>query len=187
MSHQSEQSLRELVDTLSRFSALLPSVDAAGAALIAALRSGGKILTAGNGGSAADALHLAEELVGRFSKNRRSLPAISLCADPTLLTCIANDFGFDQVFARQLESLGEPGDVFVAFSTSGNSKNINAALAVAKAASLSTVAVLGNDGGEARGIADYQIIVPSTVTARIQEVHTFVLHSWLEAVEDQCA
>ena len=178
-----ESGLNDLVATLVCFRALLPAVRLTGEELRKSLRCGGKILTAGNGGSAADALHLTEELVGRFDKERPSLPAISLCGDPTLMTCIANDYGFDQVFSRQVEGLGRPGDMLVVFSTSGNSPNLIAALETARACGLRTIAVLGKGGGTAKGMADFELIVPSSVTARIQEVHTFVLHSWLALLE----
>jgi D-sedoheptulose 7-phosphate isomerase len=175
--------LSELVATLNRFRDLLPTVEAAGADIRAALKAGNKLLSAGNGGSAADALHLAEELVGRFDKERPSLPAVCLSADPTLLTCIGNDYGFDQLFARQVQGLGRPGDILVVFTTSGNSMNLVHALTEGKRLGLRTIAVLGKSGGKAKGLADHEIIVPSTVTARIQEVHTFILHSWLSIVE----
>ena len=175
--------LEDLIATLERFRALLPAVEAAGAEIRGAIKAGHKLLTAGNGGSAADALHLAEELVGRFDKERVSLPAIALCADPTLLTCIGNDYGFDRIYSRQIEGHGRPGDVLVVFSTSGKSPNIVAALQAAKAGGIKTIAVLGKDGGPAKGLADHELIVPSTVTARIQEVHTFILHAWLTQLE----
>ena len=153
------------------------------AAAIKTLKSGGKILTCGNGGSAADALHLAEELVGRYSRNRRSLPAVCLNADPTLLTCIGNDFGFDEVFARQVEGLGGKNDLLVCFTTSGNSTNVLRALAVAKKMGVTTVALLGKDGGQAKSKADLELIVNSSDTARIQEAHTLILHALLERIE----
>jgi D-sedoheptulose 7-phosphate isomerase len=153
------------------------------AATIGALKSGGKILTCGNGGSAADALHLAEELVGRYNRDRRSLPAVCLNADPTLLTCIANDFGFDEVFARQIEGLGGKGDVLVCFSTSGNSPNIIHALDAARKHSVKSVALLGKGGGKAKGKADLELIVASADTARVQEAHALLLHALLERVE----
>ena len=157
--------LEDLIATLERFRALLPAVTAAGEEIRQSIKSGHKLLTAGNGGSAADALHLAEELVGRFDKERPSLPAIALCADPTLLTCIGNDYGFDQIYSRQIEGHGRPGDVLVIFSTSGKSPNVVAALRAAKARQIKTIAVLGKDGGPAKGIADHDLIVPSNVTA----------------------
>lgn len=177
--------LEDLIATLERSRALLPAIDAAGREIRRALASGHKLLTAGNGGSAAAALHLAEELVGRFEKERPSLPAISLCADPTLLTCIGNDYGFERLYSRQIEGLGQPGDVLAVFSTSGKSPNIVAALHAAKARQVQTIALLGKDGGPAKGLANHEIIVPSSNTARIQEVHTFVIHAWLSALENE--
>lgn len=175
--------IQDLVDTLHRFRDSLPLVEAAGLDIRATLARGNKILTAGNGGSAADALHMAEEMVGRFEKERPPLPAICLCADPTLLTCIGNDYGFERLFSRQVEGLGRPGDMLVVFSTSGNSGNLNQALEKARSQGLKTIALLGKTGGGAKGKADHEIIVPSNVTARIQEVHTFVLHAWLAQIE----
>jgi D-sedoheptulose 7-phosphate isomerase len=175
--------LDELTTTLHTFRALVPDVASAGETLRLALERGGAILTAGNGGSAADASHLAEELVGRFDKERGPLRAVSLCADATLLTCVANDYGYEQIFARQVEGIGRPGDVLVAFSTSGASPNIVLALKVARARGLKTVALLGKTGGSARGLADHEVLVPSNVTARIQEVHAFVFHVWLSLIE----
>lgn len=178
-----EQQLDDLLSTLVRFRSLLPAVEATGDEIWLALKSGRKLLAAGNGGSAADALHLVEELVGRFEKDRLPLPAIALCADPTLLTCIGNDYGFEQVFARQVQALGNKGDVLVVFTTSGKSPNIVAALQTAAARGLRTIALLGKDGGAAKGLADHELIIPSQNTARIQEVHTFILHSWLARLE----
>jgi D-sedoheptulose 7-phosphate isomerase len=152
-------------------------------AVVQTLRAGGKILTCGNGGSAADALHLAEELVGKFNRDRRSLPAVCLNADATVLTCIANDFGYDEVFARQIESLAGKQDLLVCFTTSGNSRNILRALETARQRGLKSVALLGKDGGKARDGATWELIVPSTDTARIQESHTLLLHAILERVE----
>lgn len=153
------------------------------AAVVNALNSGGKILTCGNGGSAADALHLAEELVGRYNRDRRSLPAVCLNADPTLLTCIANDYSFDEVFARQVEGLGGKNDVLVCFSSSGNSPNVVRALEAARKLGVRSVALLGKGGGKAKGQADLELIVASADTARIQEAHTLLLHAVLERVE----
>ena len=157
--------------------------DRLAAATVKALRAGNKILTCGNGGSGADALHMAEEFIGRYRSNRRSLPAVCLNADPTALTCIANDFGYDEVFARQVEGLGTRGDVLVCFTTSGNSMNCLRALSVAKSRGLVTIALLGKDGGKSKGVADFEIIVGHRDTARIQEAHTVILHALLEVVE----
>jgi D-sedoheptulose 7-phosphate isomerase len=152
-------------------------------AAITALRSGGKILTCGNGGSAADAMHLAEELVGRYKGNRRSLPAISLAADATLLTCIGNDYGFDEVFSRQIEGLANQNDLLVCFSTSGNSPNILRALEAAKARHVKSVALLGKGGGKAKGRADLEIVIANSGGGRVQEAHTLILHALLEVIE----
>jgi D-sedoheptulose 7-phosphate isomerase len=157
--------------------------DKLAAATVQCLKNGGKILTCGNGGSAADALHMAEEFVGRYRGNRRSLPAICLNADPTALTCIANDFGYDEVFARQVEGLGNTGDILVGFTTSGNSPNVLRAFSAAKARGLTTVGLLGKDGGKARGQVDMALVIESSDTARIQEAHTVIIHAVLEVVE----
>ena len=175
--------LDDLIQTLRRFDSLMPIVAQATETLIHTLRSGGKILTCGNGGSASDASHMSEELVGRYKGERKSLPAVCLSSDGPLLTCIGNDYGFDSVFSRQVEGLGRPGDVLVVFSTSGNSENIRRALAAAKERGIKTISLLGKDGGKCRGLADHEIIIPSAVGARIQEIHTFVMHWWLERVE----
>lgn len=180
-----ETTHKELLATLERFSSQLPLVEESGHALIRSLRQGGSILSCGNGGSAADALHLAEELIGRYRAERRSLPAVCLAADATALTCIANDYGFDEIFSRQVSGLGREGDVLVGFTTSGNSPNVLKALEAARAEGLFTICLAGKDGGRAKGLADLDIIVPSENTARIQEVHTFILHSWLEMVEGE--
>lgn len=175
-----------VADSCAALQTLLPqqaTFDRLADATVQCLKHGGKILTCGNGGSAADALHMAEEFVGRYRSNRRSLPAICLNADATALTCIANDFGYDDVFARQVEGLGVKGDILVGFSTSGNSPNILRAFAAGKARGLITVGLLGKDGGKAKGNVDFEIIVRNPDTARIQEAHTVVMHALLEVVE----
>jgi D-sedoheptulose 7-phosphate isomerase len=141
------------------------------------------LLTCGNGGSATDAQHLAEELIARYRSNRRALPAIALTADSAVLTCIGNDFGYEQVFARQVEALAGPGDLVLCFSTSGSSPNIVAALHAARARGAGSIALLGKDGGAARGLADLALVVASDDTARIQEAHLQVLHYICEVVE----
>jgi len=152
-------------------------------AAAAALKSGGKILACGNGGSAADAMHLTQELVGRFRGNRPSLPAVSLAADPTALTCIGNDFGFDNVFSRQVEGLANTNDLLVCFSTSGNSPNILRALEAARSKGVKSVALLGKGGGKAKGKADFEIIIANADSGRVQEAHTLILHALLEVIE----
>ncbi len=148
-----------------------------------ALLAGHTVYTCGNGGSATDAFHLAQELVGRYRSDRRPLPAVCLNADVTALTCIANDFGYEHVFGRQLDALGKPGDVLVSLSTSGNSPNILNALRVARERDVVAVALLGKNGGPALAMADYAYVVPSHSTARIQEVHTLLLHAICEDIE----
>ena len=179
------QQLDDLSTTVENFRGQLPEVEITGKKLAAVLAGGGRILTCGNGGSACDALHLSEELVGRFDQNRRSLAAICLSADAPLLTCIANDFGYDSVFSRQVEGLGRLGDVLIVFSTSGNSPNLVGALQVARQRGLATISLLGKNGGKCRGLADHEIIIPSVTTARIQELHTFILHAWLGLIESE--
>ena len=151
--------------------------------IISALESGGKVMTIGHGGSAADALHMSEELLGRFDADRRPLPAVSLVADPTLLTCIANDYGFAHVFSRQVEGLGKPGDVLVVFSTSGNGEGIRWAIEAAGKKDVVTVGFLGKGGGEAADLCEHVLVVDSQSTARVQEVHTLILHLILERVD----
>lgn len=178
-----KDSISELQSVLSASLALEGAVSAAGQAILEILINGGKLMTCGNGGSAADAMHLAEELVGRYSRERRALAAICLNADPTALTCIGNDYGYEQIFSRGIEALAKPGDVLVGFTTSGHSPNVIRAFEAAQKLGVITVLLSGKDGGKARGHCDHEIIVPSNNTARIQEVHTLVLHQWLEAID----
>lgn len=154
------------------------------ACVVDGLKSGGKVMTAGNGGSAAEALHMAEELIGRFRGDRASLPAVALVADTTALTCIANDYGYDQVFGRQVEGLGRAGDVLVLFSTSGNAKNLEIAARAAAKRGVKTICFLGRDGGRLAGKGDFEIILDHTATERIQEAHQVLVHIVLDAVEE---
>lgn len=150
------------------------------------LEAGGTLYTAGNGGSASQALHLAEELIGRYRGNRQPLRAVCLNADPTALTCIANDFGFDQVFARQCEALLTPNDVLLVFSTSGKSPNIIKTLEAARSRRASAIGLLGQDGGPARALCDTALIVPADSavdSAHIQEAHEVAMHLLCEALE----
>ena len=142
-----------------------------------------KILIAGNGGSAADAQHFAAELVGRFQKNRRALPCIALTTDTSNITAIGNDFGFEQIFSRQVEALGNPGDVFIGISTSGNSANIIVAVEEARKRQMYTIGLLGRDGGVLKDKVDHAVVIPHDVTARIQEAHIFILHYWADMIE----
>src|ERR1700730_609700 len=156
----------------------------AAAAIIASLRTGGKLIAFGNGGSASDAQHMAAELVGRYVVNRQALAAVALTINTSLLTAIANDFGFQEIFSRQLEALAKPQDVVFAISTSGNSPNVLRALETAKALGLKKIGLTGNDGGKLRDLVDICIIVPSTSTPRIQEAHTLVIHILCGIVEN---
>jgi D-sedoheptulose 7-phosphate isomerase len=178
-----DQQLDGLAQAVAAAKASLPALDRCAELIADCLERGGKILAAGNGGSACDALHLCEELVGRYRDNRRALPAISLAADGTTLTCIGNDFGFDQIFARQVEALGQTGDVLVLFTSSGNSPNLLRALEAARGRGLKTVALTGRGGGKLAGRADAEWIVPSDHGARVQELQTWAVHVILEVVE----
>lgn len=178
-----ETQLHELQETVRATESKIGLVVEMAEAVVAALRAGRKILTAGNGGSAADALHMAEELVGRYRSNRAPLPAVALAADATALTCIGNDFGFEHIFSRQVQALGQEGDVLVLFSTSGNSQNLIEAAAAARAKGVRILTLSGKSGGKLAPISDLSWIVPSQNTARIQELHTWAMHCILECVE----
>src|SRR5438552_2677047 len=151
------------------------------------LRAGGKILFFGNGGSAADAQHLAAEFVGRFVRERAGLPAIALTTDSSILTAVGNDYGFDQIFARQVQALGRPGDVAIAISTSGNSPNIIEGVKAARKGYLKTIGLSGKDGGFLAAEADVVITIASTSTARIQEFHITIGHILCELKEEALA
>jgi len=148
-------------------------------------KNGKKILIAGNGGSAADAQHFAAELVGRYGFDRPSLPSLALTTDTSALTAIGNDYGYDYVFSRQLEGLGVEGDLFIGISTSGNSQNVLNAFESAKARGITTVALVGRDGGKMGQMADYAIIIPSDKTPRIQESHLLVEHIICDIIEKE--
>jgi D-sedoheptulose 7-phosphate isomerase len=163
--------------------ALLPAVRAVAEALCAAFAAGGRLYTSGNGGSAADAQHFTGELIGHYQRDRRPLPAVTLSTDPTVLTCIANDYSFEDIFARQVEALARPGDVVAAFSTSGRSPNVVAGLKAARGAGAVTVLFGGGDGGPAKQFADHLLLSPSSRTPRIQEAHTLMLHMISEHVD----
>jgi D-sedoheptulose 7-phosphate isomerase len=156
----------------------------AGRAMAAAFRAGGKVLVFGNGGSAADAQHLAGELVGRYLVDRRALPAIALVTDPSIVTAVGNDLGFEQIFRRQVEAHGRAGDVAIGISTSGRSKNVLAALEWAKAHGLVTIGLTGEGGGALASLVDHLVDVPSRETPRIQEVHGVVVHLLCQIAEE---
>ena len=152
---------------------------------VQSLRTGGKLLFCGNGGSAADAQHLAAELTGRFIKDRRPLAALALTTDSSTLTCIGNDYSFDEVFARQVRGIGRVGDVLLAISTSGNSINVLRATEEARAIGISVIGLLGREGGKLSELCDVSIIVPSQATSRIQEAHILIGHTLCEMIEQQ--
>lgn len=161
----------------------LAAVTTAADAIGRSLRSGGKLLAFGNGGSASDAQHLVAELVGRFEGERRALAAIALTADSNVVTAISNDYGYDRVFVRQIEGLGRPGDVAFGISTSGRSPNVIAALAAAKDSGLITIALTGRDGGPMGAAADIHLHVAEEATPRVQEVHRTILHAMCSLID----
>ena len=168
---------------LARVDELLPQVDEAARLIVAAYEREGRVLAFGNGGSAADAQHLAGELVGRFARERRPLAAVALSTDPSVVTCIANDFSFEDLFARQVEAHVHAGDVAVGYTTSGRSENVVRGLRAARAAGAQTVLFAGGDGLPAAEHADVALLVPSTSTARVQELHLLLMHLVVEQVD----
>lgn len=172
--------------TTSALAAVAEEAVAAGLVLADALARGGKVLAFGNGGSATQASHLAGELIGRFRDNRRPYPAIALSSDPGSVTCIANDFGYDSLFARQVEALAQRGDVVIGLTTSGRSANVLRGLAAAGMSGAVSIALTGA-AGLVDATADHIVAVPSTVTAHVQEIHLMVIHVWCAAVDDMLA
>jgi D-sedoheptulose 7-phosphate isomerase len=176
--------IRQSIEAHSRLVAeCLPAIAASADALVQAYRGGHKAIFFGNGGSAADAQHLAAEFVGRYLLERQPLPALALNGNSSAVTAIGNDYGYEQVFARQLEALGAPGDVAVAISTSGNSENVIAAVHCARRKNIFTIGLTGSSGGRLRGLVDVLIAVPSDETPRIQECHILVGHAMCDVVE----
>ena len=168
-----------------RTTGYLDLVNEAGMRLAQIIKQGNKVLLAGNGGSAADAQHFAGEIVGRFLMERNAIPALSLCADPSVMTCIGNDYGYEEVFARQVQGLGKEGDAFIGISTSGNSENIIRAITEARKKNMFVVGFLGKDGGKIKDLCDVALVVPSNSTPRIQEIHTFTVHLLCEMIEKE--
>ena len=185
MSHlpQFRDAVAAAKETLGSLSSLEARIVEAADLIEQCLRAGNKLLVCGNGGSAADASHFATELVVRFAKDRRAYPAICLASDGGLLTAAGNDYGFDEIFARQVAAFGKPGDVLICLTTSGKSKNVLRALEEAKVRKLKTIAFLGRDGGSTIGMADVDLLVRSDSTARIQEAHQLLLHVLCEIIE----
>jgi D-sedoheptulose 7-phosphate isomerase len=188
---QSSEVLKTAIEaakkTLQSLFDLDSQVAKAGKLIEQCLRAGNKLLVCGNGGSAADASHFATEFVVRFMKDRPAYPAICLAGDGGLLTAAGNDYGFDEIFARQVAAFGLPGDVLICLTTSGKSKNVERALQEAKTRKLKTIAFLGRDGGSTLGMADVDLLVRGDSTARIQEAHQLLLHVLCETVESRLA
>jgi D-sedoheptulose 7-phosphate isomerase len=178
-----ERTLADTVRTLESLAEVRPAIDAAAALILKTLKGGGKLLICGNGGSAAEAAHFATELVGRYAASRRSLPAVALSSDGSLLSCIGNDFGYDHVFARQVSGLARPGDLLVVLTSSGNSANILLALAEAKRLGIASLSLLGRSGGKAKGLATCEVVVPGERGAPAQEAHLFLIHYFCELIE----
>ena len=177
------QSLQEGIELRQQMLELAEAVEAGGRLLIEALAGGGRVFFCGNGGSAADCQHIAAELVGRFEMDNQ-LPALALTTDTSILSSIGNDFGFDQVYVRQVRALGRQGDCLVAISTSGNSANILRAVEAAKESGMTTVGLAGGQGGQLAHLCSHTLVVPSTRTCRIQEIHISVGHIWCEMIEE---
>lgn len=155
---------------------LLPTLEAVSARLVKCLQNGNKLLVMGNGGSAADAQHLAAELVGRFVTERRALPAIALTTDSSILTAVGNDYGFDEIFQRQIQALAQPGDLVLGISTSGNSVNVQKGLEAAKQSGCISIGLLGSGGGKIAPLVDHNLTVPSKITSHVQEAHVVMIH-----------
>ncbi len=177
------QQLEEHRELFAVMESVGEAVVAAAGLMTRCLARDGKLMFCGNGGSAADSQHLAAEFTGRFVRDRRPLAAIALSTDTSALTSIANDYAFDEIFERQVEALGRPGDCLVGISTSGNSANVLRAFAAARRLGVSTIGLLGRDGGRLAALSDARIVVPSQTTARIQEAHIFIGHNLCTLVE----
>jgi D-sedoheptulose 7-phosphate isomerase len=177
--------LRESARVLTATTRHAPEIDAAAQALLRCYRNGGRVLTFGNGGSSCDAQNFADELVGRYRRNRPPLSALALTVNQGDLTSIANDFGYEEVFARQLRAHGRAGDVAVAISTSGNSKNVLRAIGAARELGLTVIGLTGRSGGKMKTLCDHLLCVPSDSTARVQEAHITVIQIWCGILEDE--
>lgn len=178
---------KELIEnhqqTVEQVYALIPVIEQIAEQGVRALKNGNKLLICGNGGSAADAQHFAAEIVGRFTRERRGYPAIALTTDTSILTAIGNDYGYDTIFSRQVEALAGKGDIVIGLSTSGNSPNVLKAFELAAKMECTTVALLGKDGGSIKDHADFNLIINSNITARVQECHILIIHILCEIIE----
>jgi len=185
MKNNIEMSLKESADNFVYFASdkrNIKIIEQISGKIANAFENGNKVLICGNGGSSTDAMHFAEELTGKFRKERRALPAITL-TDPSHITCVANDYGFEEIFARSVEAYGKKNDVLIAISTSGNSQNVINAVKIASDRKMMTFGLLGKDGGKLNSKCDLQLIVPGKTTDRIQEIHIAVLHIIIETIE----
>lgn len=178
-----EQSRQSALAVFNSLTVLAEPLEKAALVSVECLQAGSKLLVCGNGGSACEAQHLVGELVGRYKLERRALPAIALNADGATLSCIGNDYRFEDIFSRQVEAFSKPGDLLVVFTTSGRSLNILKALATARQLGIRSISFLGRDGGPALPLTDYAIVVPHLETARIQEAHQFLLHCLMDRIE----
>lgn len=186
MKNKIEKSFLEHIDVANKtYQSLVEQIYQAGKKLSDTLNSGGTVFWCGNGGSAGDSQHIAAELIGRFKKNRRPLRSVALTTDTSVISCIANDYSYEEIFSRQLEGLGREGDMLVAISTSGNSGNVLNAIEQAQKQRISTVGLFGGNGGDALAKVDLAIVVPSFSTARIQEIHILIGHILCEIIESE--
>jgi len=178
-----EESLKEHLETVTKLRDLLNEIETLGKKLRDTLKKGNKVLLMGNGGSAADCQHIAAELVGRFKKERKGIPAIALTTDTSILTAVGNDYSFYEIFARQIEALANKGDLVIGISTSGNSENVVRGILKAKEIGCYTVGLLGKNGGKLKDLVDLAIVVPSNNTPRVQECHILIGHIVCEIVD----
>ena len=180
------RNIYELRELLNKFSDdEINKIITISSVIVKTINSGGCIFWCGNGGSASDSQHLSAELIGRFKKNRIPFKSLSLNSDTAAITCISNDFGYENLFSRQLEALGNKGDLLIVLSTSGNSRNIEKVLEKAKIEQIQTISLLGKGGGLIKNMADYSLVIKSDITARIQEMHTLIGHIICEIVEEE--
>ena len=185
MTSPTVNALKEAHDLLTKVledKDFINKIDKAGNILAETMKSNNRVLSCGNGGSMCDASHFAEELTGRFRKDRKALPAMSL-ADPAHMSCVSNDFGYDFIFSRMIEAWGNKDDLLLAISTSGNSANVIKAVEVAKSKGMKVIGLLGKDGGKLEAICDLSLVVPSQITDRIQEIHIKIIHIMIESME----
>ena len=180
-----KQLLAEHLQVMQSLEGLIPKVNRAAELIVQCLQSGGKILLCGNGGSAADSQHIAAEIIGRFETERHALPAIALTTDTSILTAVGNDYGYKEIFSRQVQGLAKPKDVLIVYSTSGNSENIIAAVDSARTIGCRTISMTGKGGGALSALADVDLCVESANTARIQEAHAFLGHALCAAVDEE--